>query len=464
MSSKGLSRRDFLHLSALTAASVLAASCQPAAPAEEAAPADKEEAPAEVPAVEPVVIEWWDFGGDEETQRFLQEAFYDTFNAHYDDIDIDRVSVESADVLRTALQGGSGPDIFGAGGPSWSMEVVDAGFVLDLNEYADELGWQDKLLGWAYDTGVIEGKLYSLPQTYESMVVFYNKTLFEEKGWDIPTDRAEIEALAEAAVAEEIWPFVQISNRGSMRQTCMFIDAYAGGENHYKGLIGEKPWTDEEFVGTFELWKGWMDKGYIAGSVEQYFALTYDDMEPALARGDAAMLMDGTWHFLDLGAAFEETGQEWDWFIMPSLREGVRPGYPLAIGHNYMANAKTEHPREAALALDWLVNDKERMIDIAGHFDFAEWVVPLHVTADDFPPDTDPRITRYFEDFAKVTGAGDYGYTVWTFWPPVPAEFTISGWDEVLAGDITVEQYTEEMEAMFQEYRDAGKVLPLPER
>ena len=35
--------------------------------------------------------------------------------------------------------------------------------------------------------------LYSIPKNYETMIYFYNKTLFEENGWSVPNNLEEVE-------------------------------------------------------------------------------------------------------------------------------------------------------------------------------------------------------------------------------------------------------------------------------
>ena len=464
MTSERLSRREFLRIGTVAAAGGVLAACAPSTPE---AIREEEPAPTKAPTAEPVVLEWWRWGGGtEERRRWTEEHFYDTFNAYYDNIHINVIWIESSDALRTALQAGAGPDIFISPATTMTAEMVFAGHILDITDYADEFGWKEKLLDWAYAAGTLEGKLYCLPTTYETLFVYYNKTLFDKQGWKIPTDRAEMEALADAALADDIWPFAYLSCGGDCTQHLLglSLDAYAGADNHYKALIGEKSWTDEEIVGAMELLAGWFEKGYVSGSTETYFALEYGDLAPALAKGDAAMLASGTWNFDGLSAQFEETGQEYDWFIMPSLREGVRPVYPLGIGSAAMASSETEYPHEAALGLDWHIKDKERMIEIAAYNNFGQWNVPMKITADDLPSDTDPLVSRYLADFAKVTGAGDYGYTTYTFYPAAAMSFSGKGFDEVLTGARSVEQYLTELDDLFHEAWEAGTAPPVPDR
>lgn len=466
---RGLTRRQALRLGVGLIGGAILSACAPAPASAPAAPAEEKQEAAAPPAKEVVKIVWWGESGDEQQRAWLQKHFVDTFNAAHPDIQIDYIFQEDLDrVLRTAVQAGAGPDILVTPGAGFVLEYVIAGHCLVLDEFAITYGWKDKLLGWAYESGMVEGKLYSLPLTYESMIVIYNKTLFEQKGWKIPTNRAEMEAIAEAALKEGIYPFAYGNadwKPATEHLIGMFLDHYAGADNVYKALIGEKKWTDEEFVGAMKLMNEWFQRGYYSGSIDNYHALTWNDFWPMLATGKGAMMMVGTWGFQGAIPAFEDSGQEWDWFPMPPLREGVKPVYALATGTTLSINAKSRHPNEAAVAIDWVYNDKKRAMTIASGFNFGEWVVPLKdLRAEDFPPETDKRIVRFFEDFARVTERGDYGYTTWTFWPAKTEVYMYTAFDEVLAGTLTVEQYLAEVQKLFDEEKAAGKVPPVMKR
>jgi len=423
----------------------------------------------EVPAEpEKAVITFWVEAPSTERREVIDEIYRDTFNAAHPNIELELTFTEDVDrVLRTAMQAGAGPDIVTTPGAGFILEYIIAGHIAPLDELAEHYGWRDRLLPWAYESGVVGGHLYSLPLTYESMVVFYNKTLFEAKGWGIPTNREELDDLIRACVADDINPF-EYTNSGWKPATehliGMFYDHYAGADNVYKALIGEKKWTDDEFVEAMALMNDWFQKGYYSGSIDKYHALTSDDTWSAVANGQGAMQMSGTWCFQSIDPFFEESGQEWDWFPMPSLRKGVKPVYALATGQTESINAKSMHQLEAAAALDWLYNDKKRALQISSSFNFGEWMVPLNYTADDFPVGTDPRVVRFFVDFAKVTGRGDYGYTTWTFWPAKTEVFLWEEYDMVLAGEMTPAEYQARAQELFDEEVAEGKVPPVPER
>ncbi len=130
----------------------------------------------------------------------VEEAFIQPFEEANPGIKLEILGQESInDTLRTAIQAGEAPDILQTPGASFIAEYVDAGSVVVLDDYAADLGWEDKLLDWAYQSGQLGGNLYSIPLTYESMVLFYNKSLFDENGWEVPTTLEELNAVAAAA-------------------------------------------------------------------------------------------------------------------------------------------------------------------------------------------------------------------------------------------------------------------------
>ncbi|MFN8442068.1 MAG: extracellular solute-binding protein [Caldilineaceae bacterium] len=409
-------------------------------------------------------ITWWSEAGTEQKYRdLIQKEFIDTFNAAHPDIELNFVWQEQLDdVLRTAIQGGAAPDIIQTPGPSFVLEYVNAGHIASLDDFAVKYGWKDKLLGWAYDSGTLQGKLYSLPLTYESMVLYYNKTLFKEKGWEAPKSEADLEKICEAATKEDIVCFSHSNQYWKGVNEWMvgvWYNNYTGADHVYAALQGNEKWTDDKFVGAIDQLKSYVDKGWFSGSLDKYFTLSHDDIWNALCDKKAAMNIEGTWAFQDAPNFCKD---DWDWVSIPSLREGVNPGYVLAIGSTISLNAKTANPDAAAAVLDWVVNDRARAAKIIEGFNFGEWNVPLHYEANDFSANVDERFTRFVSDFAKVTGEGNFGYTTWTFWPAKTDQYIIKELDSVLTGDITSVDYQNEQQKLFDEEKADNKVPPSP--
>ncbi|MBZ0290843.1 MAG: extracellular solute-binding protein, partial [Anaerolineae bacterium] len=277
-----------------------------------------------VSAQEPVTVTWWteDYVDVESLNTLLVEPF----NTAHPDIRLEVIPQSGLDdAVRTAFTAGSAPDILQTPGASFIGEYVDAGLIYPLNAAAAELGWQEKLLPWAYESGVLDGELYSIPLTFESMILLYNKTLFEEMGWTAPTTYAELQAIAEAAQAAGINPY-GYGNVGwqanNEHVVGVYLNNYAGADKVYAALTGKKAWTDPEFVEAIKLLNSHMaDEHWFNDSLETWFAYGWNEFFTALATRESAMMIVGTWGFRGADEFFAETGDEWDWAPIPPFSD-----------------------------------------------------------------------------------------------------------------------------------------------
>jgi raffinose/stachyose/melibiose transport system substrate-binding protein len=445
----------------LTAACAAPAGQAPVAPAEGA-----EQAPA---SGEKTKVVWWTESTEAPLEEAFQKQFVEAFNAAHPDIELEVIYQENLnDVLRTAIQAGEGPDIVQTPGPGFLLEYQKAGLVLPLNDFANDYGWEDEILPWAYDSGTLGGQLYGLPLTFESMVMIYNTKVLADLGLTPPTNRTEFDAVAKALQDADLLP-ISYGNVGwqptNEHLLGMWLNAYAGPDAVYEGLTGARPWTDELFAGAIDMLKEDITtNGYFAGSLDDYYSFDWDTFWSTLASDKAGMMTIGTWGFRGAAEYFADNPEGWDWAMLPSLREGVPQGFDLAIGSTVSINAASEHPEAAAEVLDFLYNDPVRAASIAQIFSFGEFVVPIKFTAEDFPADVDPRVARFFTEFAQVTGEGRYGYTTWTFWP---AEAETQMWKDVelvWSGEMTTEEYLAKHQELWDKARTENALPPVPER
>ncbi len=413
-------------------------------------------------------VTWW-------TEEYvdveaLNTLLVEPFQAAHPDIRLE-ITPQSGldDAVRTAFTAGSAPDILQTPGASFIGEYVNAGLIYPLTDAATEMGWQEKLLPWAYESGSLNGELYSIPLTFESMILMYNKTLFEEMGWTPPTTFAELQAVAEAAQAEGINPFAY-GNSGfqatNEHLVGIYLNNYAGADNVYAALTGEKAWTDPEFAEAIQLLTDHMaTDNWFNDSLETWFAYGWNEFFTALATREAAMLMIGTWGFRGADEFFADTTDEWDWLPIPPFTDMAGDyNYMLATGSTLSVNGQSANPEAAVAVLDFLMSDPARVLEIASAYNYGEFVIPLRFAAEDFPEGTDERITRFYSDFGTVTEEGRVGYTTWTFWP---AEADVQLWQEienVWYGELPVETYLANQQALWDEARADGTVPPLPTR
>jgi raffinose/stachyose/melibiose transport system substrate-binding protein len=365
---------------------------------------------------------------------------------------------------RTALAGGGGPDIVTTPGPSWAVELARAGQLLPLDDFAAQFGWDERFVPWALDLGRVDGTLYSLPTQQETVVVYYNKTLFDEKGWSLPKTLDELTALSEQIAADGIIPFAhgnqewRPANHWYLGE---FLNQAAGPQKVYDFLTGKAKITDPEFVRAVDLLTQYQQSGWFMGGLENYYTTTQDAMHAALGDGEAAMLIEGTWFLSEVDQFFGEAAgnsNEWGWFPMPST-DG-EPTFDLGIGSTYSINPATADPEAAAEFLDYLFSpESQARLLIECGSDPA----PVKVDAAALEG-VDPRHIEIIEELNNAAGAGSYGYLMWTFFAPKVDSFLTENIERVWAGEMTADELLAEAQAIHDEEMAAGSVPPLPTR
>ena len=86
--------------------------------------------------------------------------------------------------IRMQLSGGEGYDLF----TGQLDNMVDTGIIAPLDQYIKDSGMDVSGYGSMYDTYKYEGKVMSLPYRKSNWMLYYNKTLFDEKGVEYPSD------------------------------------------------------------------------------------------------------------------------------------------------------------------------------------------------------------------------------------------------------------------------------------
>ena len=122
------------------------------------------------------------------------------FNSSQSDYSVKTQLVQQYDrQLKLALSAGKGPDVLFTEGPTYLVQYSKNGFVIPLDSYATKFGWDKKFIQSTLDLQRLGGKLYGLPDEYESVFLYYNKTLFAKNGWEPPKTLDDLKKIAEDA-------------------------------------------------------------------------------------------------------------------------------------------------------------------------------------------------------------------------------------------------------------------------
>ena len=149
----------------------------------------------------PVTIKYSIWGDPQEITS--QKAIADAFHAANPNITVD-VGVSDWETYWTALQtgiaGGAAPDVFAMDGPLFpDYQARDV--LLDLKPYIDKSGYDLTQLA---DQGVADfktadGGQYGLPRDLNTIVLYYNKDIFDAAGIPYPDDTWDWEKLREVS-------------------------------------------------------------------------------------------------------------------------------------------------------------------------------------------------------------------------------------------------------------------------
>jgi raffinose/stachyose/melibiose transport system substrate-binding protein len=131
------------------------------------------------------------------------------FNATHDNIHLTINSPNDAmTVLKTRFIRENYPDIIGIGGDINYSYFVDANILADVSDYE---GLSDINQGYIDILDALElvptDGVYGVPYVANAAGILYNREMFEEHGWEIPTTWTELLELCEQIQSEGILPF-----------------------------------------------------------------------------------------------------------------------------------------------------------------------------------------------------------------------------------------------------------------
>ena len=411
----------------------------------------------------PVQLLWATEWTDDQTLNDFTNLILKPFEAAHPGITVKIERHNGADGLdkdlKAEIAAGAAPDIYDANGPGWVPPYIDANAALNLDKYADQFKWKDKMLPFAYQAAISGGHVYSLSAEVEGLVFWYNQDLFTKNNWKVPTSYDEIVALSKDIQSKGLTPF---AFGASDCKACWewwasyALTAYLGPTKFSKVLTAQVPWTDPDVIKAFEMLKGLYP--YISDGKAS--ALSFNDGWGLWGSQKAVMRMEGTWGF---GQAPQYAKDfKYGNAPLPGWRAGVKTAVPIGVGESVIVFSGTKHPDEAAQALDWLVSDPNLgkwAAKITGAF-----IPPVALNKSMFDSSSDPKIVDHLLFLADTLAKGQAGYVAWTAFPAATESYLWNNEEDMMLGTITVADYVKGIQAQFDKDKAAGKLptVPLP--
>ncbi len=319
--------------------------------------------------------------------------------------------------------------------------LASQGLLTDMSDVAAQRGW-DKLLSPSLQTtsryddkGVMgSGKWYGVTNYGEYVMVYYNKSLFQQHGVTVPTTLEEFEAAMDTFVKAGVTPL------------SVGAAEYPAQQVFYELALSQ---ADRDFVNAFQLYQGdvdfhgpeftfgaerlaqWVAKGYFTTDST---GLKAEDMGVAFTNGTYPILISGSWWY---GRFMSEIkGFEWGTFLFPGNR--FHPGS----GGNLWVVPSNSKNKE--LAYDFIdITLKQNIQTTLGN----AGGIPVNA---DLAQVTDSKVKELIQNFDTVVqGDGLAFYPDW----PVPGYYDtlVANVQELIAGTLSPSAFLDAIAVPYQD-------------
>ncbi len=367
------------------------------------------------------------------------------------------------DATRVALASGAGPDLAMTYGP-FALELGRNKLLEPLDRFVEQFGWDDHFAPWSLASFDVDGVPVALPDEIETLVLYYNETLFEQHGWPVPNTIDELFTVAEQIEAAGIIPFGHANEcwRGTNEWFIgEFLNGWAGPDNVYQGIVGNKRWDDPVFVESMQLLTDMQQNGWFSGGLDRYYTVPCATAGAMFGNGEAAMRISGTWSIGGFGNEFgEAAGNDNDWMWTPTPTKTGVDIFNVGIGNALAISAHSDHPETVAEVLDFYYSSEVQGALFVNH---GKAPAPVKVDASDLQG-ADPRYVDILNTMQEAFAADNYGYTTWVFWGPKTNNYMIEEVERLWAGDITAQEYMQGWHELHAEEMAEGMVPPAPAR
>jgi raffinose/stachyose/melibiose transport system substrate-binding protein len=394
----------------------------------------------------PVTLTVWDQevrgGQNKQMKQLISE-----FEAKYPNVTIKRVAKSFEDLqatLKLAVSGPKAPDVVEANQGRGTMgELVKAGMLKPLTEYAKTYGWNDRysptllaLNSFSSDGKDFgSGDLYGLSQMGEIVGVYYNK----KKVSQVPTTLDEFEQqLADAKSKGDVpiqfgnldkWPGIhdfetvlgQTADKQAVRD---FVFAKDGAS-----------FNTPEFTDAASKITDWVKKGYFAPN---FNGTGYDPAWQSFGKGKGTFLIAGTWVTADV---LNLLGDDLGFFLMP----GKDPNSPVSLGGEslpFSITTASKNPDVAAAYIDFITDANAAKVLVETNN------LPAMKGAPAPTGEIDQEIATAWQKLQDTDGVIPYlDYTTPTFYDDISAAI-----QKLLAGKQSPQDFTSGVQGDFEKW------------
>lgn len=416
------------------------------------------------PAGDKIPLSMWFWGANEDYQKAMSDVLVDKFNAEHPEYNLTveyRASVNKD--IAVALAAGQGPDIIYESSPSLAVTYIEAGKYADLTPYAEKFGWKDKLITPMYDSGTVDGKLYSVPMGLNVIGMIYNKRVLDENGWKVPTTLEELTKIMDEAMAKGL--YASVNGNKTWKPTnedyaSLFLTNFAGPQEVYKCLTGEQKWNSPNMLYAVEQSAEWYKKGYLCSD---YVNLEWADAASLLSDGRAPFFFGPLKFFQNLAMyCVDDKVDDFQFAVFPSGRDGVNPSYTIGATGILAINENTQHKDAAADFINMFMST-EFVGEMAQRWP-GYWGVPLK-NLSEIDSSSFVGLPKYFVESVVTACAeidkGNFGYYCSSYFPPETFDHFVNI-DTIWFDQATPAELLDKADVSFAKELEKGLVPPVP--
>ncbi|MGF0031822.1 ABC transporter substrate-binding protein [Bariatricus sp. SGI.154] len=282
------------------------------------------------------------------------EKMEEEFNATHDDIVLQIESPNDAmTVLKTRFIKEDTPDIIGIGGDVNFSSFIDSDMLMDISDFEGISEIKPAYLEIAKNLEYVpEDGVFSMPYVANAAGVLYNKDMFEEHGWEIPTTWSEFTALCDEIQSEGIQP-LYFGFKDTW--TCLApwnalaVDL-APADVCQQVNKGETTFSDE-YAEISEKMLELLPYG-----PEDPFAYNYNDACTAFANGESAMYTIGNYAVPQITSVNPDMNI--DSFVMPGSDNADENVLNSGIDLQFCVTSDCENKEAAYEVLSYLLADE----------------------------------------------------------------------------------------------------------
>src|SRR5690625_3219653 len=401
-----------------------------------------------------------EISGDLEIQYFVggygdswwKEVIAD-FQAEHPDLNIiEHAGPNINDEMRSRWVSNDPPDVVyidGAG--SSETQMVEDGQLMNLTEWVQDIELEngDKLIdSFIVQPGKFDGEIYSLPLVFDTWGTWYDRALFEEKGYEVPTDfESFMSSMEEIKESEGIDPFVTSGEHPYYFLRGMLNPAFAaaGGEELLADVTtgAEGAWSSDAVLNIMKNVERMQEEGMFDSGLG---ALNHTQSQMNFLLHENAFIPVGFWLPNEME---NDIPDGFDFGFIPSPMQ--EPGEPFAIVPDLrpLAIAEEAENPEAAKAFVEFAFTREYAMAFSEHTGAIMNLTDVDLTESDEVPEYLMEANEMINDPDQVQ--------IYEMPHPMSADLETPVGDALISlmlGNMTAEEFTEAAEKAAEEYRN----------